>query len=587
MNVTTHIGAVSDDVGLVIKAAHDAAVEVGTAIRERADNAEGQLHPMCELHKVPRKIVFLPLMGLPCRRLPRQPLVLRHTHPKIALYYGRCSLPQATGKSGLFGPIQDIHRMSTASQPMAQKRLDSWKEIAAYLGRAERTVKRWEAERGMPVHRVPGSERGAVFAYDGELQEWLRGSAPEGESDDGSNGTPVVTSEGASGALEPVLVSARNEGAESSKSPVIRFARLAVWAVPLLLLATFLALTFSHRGLTFGKVAAGAHEPNPEARDLYLQGRYYWNRRTPADLGQAVDSFTQAIVKDPAYAPAYIGLADCYNLLREFGAMPAKDAFPRALAAAQRAVALDPSSAEAHTSLAFATFYWNWDGIAAEREFKRAIELDPNFARAHHWYATFLSAVGRFPEALDQIEQARTLDPSSTALLADKGWLLYLSGKTDEGVALLKQVETSEPSLSSTHGYLSEIAYEEADYPTFIAERKLYAALRNDEAALAIAQAAEVGLATSGEQGLRESKLRVEKVYFQRDQVAAYEVANTAAMLGQKQEALHYLQAAYDGRDIALLAYRGSRVFLRTFADFRGDPTFIRILADVNQHLPR
>jgi Tfp pilus assembly protein PilF len=414
--------------------------------------------------------------------------------------------------------------MSSASHPTAQKRLDSWKEIAAYLGRAERTVKRWEAERGMPVHRIPGSERGAVFAYDGELQEWLTGSATEEESDDLSSANPAVRTERASSALVPVLVNSDNQDAKPSRSHTIRLARLAVWAVPLLLLATFLALTFSHQRLTFDKVAAGGHEPNPEARNLYLQGRYYWNRRTPADLNLAVDSFTQAIVKDPSYAPAYIGLADCYNLLREFGAMPVKDAFPRALAAAQRAVTLDPSSAEAYTSLAFVTFYWNWDGIAAERDFKRAIELDPNFARARHWYATFLSALGRFPEALQQIEQARTLDPSSTALLADKGWLLYLSGKRDEAVALLKQVETSEPALSSTHGYLSAIAYDERDYPTFIAERKLYATLRNDEAALAIAQAAETGLATSGEQGLRESKLQVEKVYFQRDQVAAYEL---------------------------------------------------------------
>jgi tetratricopeptide (TPR) repeat protein len=474
--------------------------------------------------------------------------------------------------------------MSSTGQPTVPRRLDSWKEIAAFLGRAERTVKRWEAERGMPVHRVPGSERGAVFAYDEELHEWLRGSQPAVESDDSSD----QNSSQAPGI--PSLISPAptptDESVRTSGWGAYGWGRLAAWAIPLVLLGTVLALTFGHRGVTFEKAAAGAHEPNPEARDLYLQGRYYWNRRTPADLNQAVDSFTQAIVKDPTYAPAYIGLADCYNLLREFGAMPAKEAFPRALAAAQRAVALDPSSAEAHTSLAFATFYWSWDGISAERDFKRAIELDPNFARAHHWYATSLAALARFPEALDQLEQARSLDPSSTALLADKGWILYLSGKTDEAVALLKRVAANEPSFSATHGYLSGIAYDQGDYPTFFSERKLYANLRNDEAAMAVAQAAESGFTTGGEQRMREAMLEAEKLYFQRDAVSAFDVAKTCALLGRKEEALHYFQDAFNHRDVELLAYRSDVTFNRTFAGLRGDPKFQHIIASVSQHLP-
>jgi Tfp pilus assembly protein PilF len=155
------------------------------------------------------------------------------------------------------------------------------------------------------------------------------------------------------------------------------------------------------------KALASRHAPNAEAQDLYLRGRYHWDRRTPDDLNKAVDYFTQAIVKDPSDAAAYVGLADCYNLLREFGAMPPTEAYPRALSAAQRAVVLDDTSAEAHSSLAFATFWWSWQGVTAEREFKRALELDPKFGRGHHWYATYLLALHRYPEALDQIEQAR------------------------------------------------------------------------------------------------------------------------------------------------------------------------------------
>jgi Tfp pilus assembly protein PilF len=480
--------------------------------------------------------------------------------------------------------MSSIGQPSSVGQPTAPRRLDSWKEIAAFLGRAERTVKRWESERGMPVHRVPGSERGAVFAYDAELLEWLKGSPTGEEGDEPSRRVPKQDESESS--LFSSLQPSNRPDEKISWLRGFGLARLAAWAVPLILLGTVVALTFGHRSVTFGKAAAGAHEPNPEARDLYLQGRYYWNRRTPADLNRAVDSFTQAIVKDPSYAPAYIGLADCYNLLREFGAMPAKEAFPRALAAAQRAVALDPSSAEAHTSLAFVTFYWVWDGVAAEQDFKRALELDPKFARAHHWYATSLAALARFPEALDQLEQARALDPSSTALLADKGWILYLSGKTDDAVTLLSRVETIEPSLSSTHGYLAAIAYNGGDYNTFTRERKIFANLRNDEAAMAIAQSAESGLASGGDQGMLEKMLETEKLYLQRDAVSAFDVAETSARLGRKEDALRYLQQSYNHRDIQLLAYRSDVTFNTTFAPLRGDPRFARIIAGVGQRLP-
>ena len=158
---------------------------------------------------------------------------------------------------------------------------------------------------------------------------------------------------------------------------------------------------------------AAPHVPAAEAQDLYLKGRYYFEKRTPADLNQAVDFFTQAIVHDPGYAAPYVGLADSYNLLREYSAMLPEEAFPRALAAASKAVELDPNSAEAHNSLAFASYWGFFDAATADREFKRAIELDATLPRAHHWYATFLVAIQRNQEALVEIERARRLDPSS------------------------------------------------------------------------------------------------------------------------------------------------------------------------------
>ena len=182
----------------------------------------------------------------------------------------------------------------------------------------------------------------------------------------------------------------------------------------------------SEREVQSRRSARALHQAaNREAEDFYLKGRFYWNKRTPESLNQALEAFTQAIAHDPNYSDAYVGLADCYNLLREFSAMPGNEAYFKAFAAAKKAVELDQQSSEAHASLAFVTFFGMWDAADAEKEFRRAIELDPNNAKAHHWYATFLHALNRHEEALTEIELARKLAPDSPSILADKGELLW------------------------------------------------------------------------------------------------------------------------------------------------------------------
>jgi tetratricopeptide (TPR) repeat protein len=442
--------------------------------------------------------------------------------------------------------------MAGNRDPLVRKRLDSWKEIAAFFARAERTVKRWETERGLPVHRVPGSGRASVFAYSDELADWLKGRSQELEADETPSAETAqpdsATSEaGTSGAT-------RTLARPSLTTPGLTAARLAAWLVPLVLVgALVVVLSFGHQASHF-KALASRHAVNVEAQDLYLKGRYYWDRRTPDDLNKAIDYFTQAIVKDPSDAAAYVGLADCYNLLREFGAMPPTEAYPRALSAAQRAVELDDTSAEAHNSLAFATFWWSWQGATAEREFKRALELDPNLVRAHHWYATYLLAMNRLPEALDQIEQAQRLEPSSTAILADKGLLLWCAGRKKEGLALLKQLEASEPSLSSTHAYLGRVYWEQQnDYAKALREWRQLSELRHDEAGLAIATARESGFAANGLRGLWESELPIQKELVDLGSGSAYELATTYAALGKRQEAIAYLQIAFDRREARML----------------------------------
>ena len=240
------------------------------------------------------------------------------------------------------------------------------------------------------------------------------------------------------------------------------------------------------------------HAANREAEEFYLKGRYYWEKRTPDSLKKAVDSFTQSIVHDPGYAPAYVGLADCYNLLREYTVMPASEAYPRALAAAKKAVELDDQSSEAHASLAFVSFFGMWDAATADREFRRSIDLNPYNAIAHHWYATYLECLRRYPEALVEIERARALEPASKSVLADKGAILFDSGRLPEAIALLRQMEENEPDFISPHRYLKFIYLHTGDYPRYLVEARSEAVLMHDNSALAIVDATEKGFATGG-----------------------------------------------------------------------------------------
>ncbi len=285
---------------------------------------------------------------------------------------------------------------------------------------------------------------------------------------------------------------------------------------------------------------------NHEAEDFYLKGRFYWNKRTPESLDKAVDSFTQSIVHDPNYAPAYVGLADCYNLLREYTLMPASEAYPRAFAAARKAVELDERSSEAHASLAFVSFFGMWDVATAGREFQRAIELDPNNGLAHHWYATYLICLRHDREALAEIERARSLDPSSSSILADKSILLAETGRHQDAIALLKQLEENEPNSVSAHRYLKYIYLNDGQYRDYLSESLKEADLVHDAPALAVAEAAQKAFTTDGAHAMVETLFREEKKLYDRGTFSPYKLAETSAMIGKKAEALQYIKIAYE-----------------------------------------
>jgi Tfp pilus assembly protein PilF len=475
----------------------------------------------------------------------------------------------------------------------SNRRLDSWKEIAAFFRRDERTVKRWEKERGLPVHRLQGSTTGRVYAYSDELLHWMKSPVPA---------EPLAPT------MEPAAVDLASPAVEVPQTPSLRqvtpkqssqnLRRRASdkvrparrrWMIGALVLAALLIVTGGvlyfkrspsrsvRQDASAGKSLAAGHTPNAEARDFYLKGRYEWDKRTPESLQQAVDYFTQAIVHDPNYAQAYVGLADCYNLLREYSEMPPEEAYPRALAAAKKGVELDDSSAEAHTSLAFATFYGSFDAAGAEREFRRALVLDPNDARAHHWYATFLFAEGHYPEALNQIELAQQLDPASNAILADKGLILLHAGRREQGVALLKQLESIEPTFLSTYRYLQNAALMEKDYPAYLEAAERVARLSHNERELAIVKAGEKGFARGQGRGMFESMLEEQKKFYAEGRLPAYDLAQTYALLENKPEALAYLQRAYDHHELGLTSIRNNVAF----EELHSDPAFRKLVTRV------
>jgi DNA-binding winged helix-turn-helix (wHTH) protein/Tfp pilus assembly protein PilF len=319
------------------------------------------------------------------------------------------------------------------------------------------------------------------------------------------------------------------------------------------------------------------HPANREAEEFYLKGRYYWEKRTPESLNKAVDSFTQAIVHDPGYAQAYVGLADCYNLMREYTVMPASEAYPRALAAAKEAVELDDKSSEAHASLAFASFYGAWDSATAEREFRRAIELNPGNAIAHHWYATYLMSLQRYSESLAEIERAQALDPASKSVLADKGSILFRASRQQEAIALLRQMEETDADFISPHRYLKEIYLLTADYPHYLAEAKSEAVLMRDGSAIALADVAEKGFAAGGGIGLLEALRLQQQTLYDRGQFSPYYLAETYSVLGRKPEALQYLKAAYSQHADGVPDTESNPAF----NNLHEAPAFRRLLADI------
>ncbi|HEX2714528.1 MAG TPA: tetratricopeptide repeat protein, partial [Candidatus Acidoferrales bacterium] len=319
---------------------------------------------------------------------------------------------------------------------------------------------------------------------------------------------------------------------------------------------------------------SSARTVDPEAYQLYLKGRFYWNKRTEADLYKGIQYFQQAIDLDPNYALAYSGMADCYSLLGWdlFGALAPREALPIAKAAAGRALEKDDSLAEAHSSLAWTKLAFDWDWAGAEREFKRALELNPGYAVAHQWYAECLAGMGRYEEAGAEAKQARELDPLSLTINTIAGWILYFDRQNDQAMAQFRRTLELDPNFWVAHWTLGRAYEQKRMFAEAIAELQRASALSAGSplslAALGHAYAVS-GQTVGAQHVLAQLKELAEKRY-----VLPYSIATIYAGLGETDEAFRWLERAYEERSGWLIWLRAEPV-----SDaLRPDPRFQDLL---------
>ena len=316
---------------------------------------------------------------------------------------------------------------------------------------------------------------------------------------------------------------------------------------------------------------ANVRAVNPDAYNDYLRGRFHWNRRTRDELMKAIDFFEQAIAKDPGYAPAYAGLADCYVVLWGSAEVPFETAHPRARVAAKKALEIDETLAEAHTSLAsIHLFSYEWRD--AENEFRRAIELNPGYATAHHWYALYLSAVGRHEEAIQRIQRAQELDPLSLIINANVGWCLYLARQYDRTIEQSRKTLELDANFAVARGYLAQAYVEKGMLAEGIAEFQKAIALSGGE----VSYRAELAnaYAAAGQRSRAQELLAELKELSRQKVVSAIDIALIYAGLGDRDQAFAWLQKSFENRDARL---NNLNVHPR-FDVLRPDPRFAVLL---------
>jgi TolB-like protein/Tfp pilus assembly protein PilF/predicted Ser/Thr protein kinase len=310
-----------------------------------------------------------------------------------------------------------------------------------------------------------------------------------------------------------------------------------------------------------------------EAYQLYLKGRYYWEKRTQDSLEKAKDYFNQAIEKDPNYALAYVGLADYYDVLPDYAPASVGETMPKARAAAQKALAIDDTLPEAHATLAD-SYESSWDWAAAEREFRRALELNPNYANAHKLYSLYLSMLGRHQEALAEIKRAVELDPLNLKYNDNLGQEYAAGRQYDLAIEQFKKVIEMDPSFASVHLNLAFTYFDTGRYDQWLAEWKKAADLSNDKEEAAIAnQVAKV----YGRSGIHAALIKSVELFKQlanRRYVDPGNIGYLYAKLGDKDQAFAWLEKAYEEKAGSI---QGIKI-VPPMDSLRTDPRYIDLL---------
>jgi len=318
------------------------------------------------------------------------------------------------------------------------------------------------------------------------------------------------------------------------------------------------------------------HPVDPEAYEAYLKGRYHWNGRSGEGLGKAVQFFQQAIARDPAYAAAYAGLADCLSILALWSLVPPNEGCGKAKRLALEALQLDPGLAEAHASLAFATVHYDYDFLAAEREFERSLELSPRYAIAHHNFGWCLATMGRYEEGCTELKRAIRLDPCSSVFRFGLGVVYNRARRYDHATEQFEKAIELDPNSPQGHWGLGL---------TYLNNRMYEPAIAELRKGLVLSQEATVGVAFLGEAyaaaGCEDKAQKILEQLKERSKhryVTPYVVARIYAALGKKEEALRWLETGYRARDAWM-------VFLKTepqFDDLRPDQRFQDLLRRMN-----
>jgi serine/threonine protein kinase/TolB-like protein/Tfp pilus assembly protein PilF len=322
-----------------------------------------------------------------------------------------------------------------------------------------------------------------------------------------------------------------------------------------------------------GPMRHGNSRPvDPEAYEAYLKGSFYFNKRTENEVKKSIEYFQQAVNKDPNYAPAYSGMADAYTLLGFRGNLPSTEALSKGKAAALRAVALDDSLAEAHASLAFIAETHEWDWPTAEREYKRALELNPGYAAGHNWYAGYLIYFGRFEEGIAEAKRARELDPLSLVINNALGGRLLIAGRVNEAIEQIQKTLEMDPNFAPAHNRLGWAYLEKGMKDEAIAEFQKEIALSGSDPD----ESVDLGYAYAvmGKREQAERILAKLKKKRERSFVSPVTLGIVSGALGDKDEAFAWLEKAYELRDPQLTYLKvGPR-----FTPLRSDPRFQDLL---------